>query len=113
MNPIVWVHFVAAAIVVLLAQPLVRRKVPRNRWYGVRIPASLASDEACFDINAYGGRSLQLFGALLATMAAAGACVPRAHWVIYNLVALVVSGAGLATFLFVVRRDANGRRPRP
>lgn len=113
MNPVVWVHFVAAAIVVLIAQPLIRRKVPRNRWYGVRIPASLASDEAWFDINAYGGRALLPLGGLLAVTASVGAFVPRAHWVTYNQVALVVIGAGLATFLFVVLRYAKRRRPHP
>ncbi len=113
MNPVVWMHFVAAAIAVLVAQPLIRRKVPRNPWYGVRIPASLASDEAWFDLNAYGGRALRLFGVLLATTATAGLCVPRAHWVTYNLVALVVIGAGLATCVFVVLRYAKSRRPHP
>lgn len=40
------VLLVAAAALTALAIALLRGRLPRNRWAGVRTPASLASDEA-------------------------------------------------------------------
>lgn len=38
--------------------PLILRKVPMNRVYGVRFPQSFRSQEAWYEINAYGGKAL-------------------------------------------------------
>lgn len=55
-----------------LCVPLWLRKIPPNGWYGVRIPASFRSDEAWYELNAYGGRLLTLGGVILAALGAAG-----------------------------------------
>ena len=41
-----------------LSLPLILRKVPMNRFYGVRFPQSFKSNEAWYEINAYGGKAL-------------------------------------------------------
>jgi uncharacterized membrane protein len=105
-------RFAIAVVLVALALPLVRRRVPRNRWYGVRLPESFASDEAWFDINAYGGRCLMIFGAVVAVTAATGSQVSRAHWSTYNWSALGVIGGALMVLVVVVLRYARHRWPR-
>jgi uncharacterized membrane protein len=48
-------------ITIALAVPLVRGRVGRNGFYGVRFPQSFQSDEAWFAINRFGGRRLILW----------------------------------------------------
>lgn len=50
------VNIFCGCVFIGLAIPLVRRKIPRNSWYGVRIRKAFQSDELWYDINAYGGR---------------------------------------------------------
>src|SRR5690349_14907242 len=40
--------------------PLIKRKVPMNRVYGIRVRESFTSEERWLDINAYGGRQFAL-----------------------------------------------------
>ena len=63
--PAAYVHCGVGLIITALALPLALRRVPMNSLYGVRIPASFASNEAWYDINAYGGRLLATFGVAL------------------------------------------------
>ena len=58
-------------LLVLVAMPLVRRKVAMNRWYGVRIPKAFASEANWYAINEVGGR--WLVGAGVALAVAGGA----------------------------------------
>lgn len=51
-------HLFMTALLVAVCLPLKQRKIPRNGWYGVRIPASMASDEAWYAYNEYFGRRL-------------------------------------------------------
>lgn len=50
-----------AALTVGLSIPLLRGEVKRNGLYGVRLPESLASEEAWLDINRYGARRMILW----------------------------------------------------
>jgi len=56
--------------------PLIYRKVPMNRFYGIRIPQSFASAERWYDINAYGGRLLARWSCLIAITGVVGFLVP-------------------------------------
>jgi hypothetical protein len=47
-----------AVVTALIALPLALRKVPRNRFYGVRTRRTLADDRTWYESNAYGGRCL-------------------------------------------------------
>lgn len=44
-----------------MAVPLMKGKVERNSYYGMRFAKSLESDEAWFAINRYGGRRMFLW----------------------------------------------------
>ena len=54
---------------IAVSVPLILRRVPMNRWYGVRTRRAFASDEAWYEINAFGGRAFFLFGLFLVAVA--------------------------------------------
>lgn len=95
MNPVVIVHFLAAVVTIALSVPLIGRKVPMNRWYGVRIPAAFTSEAAWYNLNRYGGRLLLVWGLAIAATASTGAFLAREHWIAYNWTALVIIMGGL------------------
>lgn len=45
-------------ILVALCIPLVRGHIPRNSWYGIRLPQSFASDDAWYAINRFGAKRM-------------------------------------------------------
>ena len=49
------------SITFVFCLPLIKRKVPMNRVYGIRVRESFTSDERWLDINAYGGRQFALW----------------------------------------------------
>ncbi|NND70455.1 MAG: SdpI family protein [Rhodothermales bacterium] len=49
-----------ATVFLLLAIPLIRRRVKVNYLYGIRFKKSYSSDEAWYDINEYGGKVLAI-----------------------------------------------------
>ena len=53
-----FLHLAVTALLVVTCLPLLRGQVPRNAWYGVWIPAALASDEAWYACNAYFARRM-------------------------------------------------------
>jgi len=50
-----------AVIAIIAAIPLVKRKVPMNYLYGIRIPAAFKSRAHWYAINAYGGKQLLIW----------------------------------------------------
>lgn len=55
----------------LLGWPLVRRRVPSNPWYGVRVPATLSTPAIWYEVNAQCGEDLVRLGAVLLVVALA------------------------------------------
>ena len=55
---------VSAVLLIALAIPLWMRRVPPNRFYGVRTRATLADEATWYDVNARSGRDLLVSGAL-------------------------------------------------
>jgi hypothetical protein len=53
---------------VALAVPLIRGRVRPNVWYGIRIRAAFASEEAWYRINRHGGKSLLVLGCTIAAI---------------------------------------------
>ena len=47
-----------AAVSMLVGWPLATRRVPRNRWYGVRVPATMSDPAIWYDANAVTGLDL-------------------------------------------------------
>lgn len=110
MNPVALVNLLAAVVVIVISVPLIRRKVKMNYWYGVRIPATFASEEAWFDINHYAGRLLLIWGLVLATTATVGVFLTRQHWVVYNRTALAIILGGLAIAVAKILLYARNRK---
>lgn len=65
MIPPIAVHCGLGFVTTAVSIPLVLRAVPMNRWYGIRIPKAFKSDRLWYDINAYGGKLLLVYGVLL------------------------------------------------
>jgi uncharacterized membrane protein len=49
-----------------ISVPLIKGKVPRNRWYGFRVPKTLRSDSVWYPVNAYSGKCLYVSGLIIA-----------------------------------------------
>src|ERR1700704_2397355 len=64
----VFVHCGFGLLLAAFSLPLVLRRVPMNRAFGIRIPESFTSDARWYDINAYGGRLFLGYGILLAAL---------------------------------------------
>lgn len=47
-----------AVAAILVSLPLLRGKIPPNRWYGARFKKSFESDENWYRINAYSAKQL-------------------------------------------------------
>ena len=50
-----WVFIVAAGLIAVTSVPLIMKKVPMNRWTGVRFKVCYESDELWYRINVFGG----------------------------------------------------------
>ncbi len=76
--------------------PLAMRKVPMNRYYGVRTPLAYKSDKNWYDMNAYGGKQLAIWSWLIIAVGAAGFFVPRRllhtydFWAVLSVVVVVL-----------------------
>ncbi len=101
--------------------PLARRRVPPNRWYGIRLPATFADEYVWYETNAAGGRDLMVLGIIvvgvavippqLATLSAAQYAGLSAGVFVVGSSAMVVRAWRLANRLLRERR-AGPPRPR-
>jgi uncharacterized membrane protein len=55
-------------ILILLSIPLIFRWVPPNRFFGLRIPATLKNESVWYDANARSGRLFFMLGVLMVTL---------------------------------------------
>ncbi len=55
-------------VTALLSLPLLLRRVPPNRYYGIRLAAAFRSEQHWYEINAFGARRFILFGIVVASM---------------------------------------------
>ena len=62
--------FIAVGILfVALAVPMIRRRVPPNALYGLRVPATFADESVWYEANARSGRDLLGLGLLTGMLA--------------------------------------------
>jgi len=67
-----WLTIVTVGVGVLfvvIAIPLIRRRIPPNGLYGLRVPATFADEWVWYEANARSGRDLLVLGILLAALA--------------------------------------------
>ena len=78
-------------LIFVLALPLILRRVPPNKLYGVRTRASFASESDWYRINAIGGRYLAVSGLLIFFVGALGFFLPDSMRDRYSIIAAVVT----------------------
>jgi uncharacterized membrane protein len=105
--PIPVVHAGIGLLMVLLSIPLVLRRVPMNRAYGVRVPKAFVSDENWYALNAYGGKLFLAFGLALLAFAALGAELAPPPTSLWAPVYLVAPLLGLVPVALRVRAFAR------
>ncbi|OLC37588.1 MAG: hypothetical protein AUH81_05900 [Candidatus Rokubacteria bacterium 13_1_40CM_4_69_5] len=54
---------------IVIGLPLARRRVPPNRWYRVRLSATMADEYVWYAANATCGRDLMVLGVVVAAVA--------------------------------------------
>lgn len=76
-------------ILVALGWPLAARRVRPNRWYGLRVPATLANAQVWYEAKAMTGRDMMTLGTVLVLVALA---LPRMAGVTGSTYAVVWAG---------------------
>ncbi|ODT97675.1 MAG: hypothetical protein ABS79_07150 [Planctomycetes bacterium SCN 63-9] len=82
-------HLSTGVLNILIALPLIRRRIPPNGLYGFRTRKTRANEQVWYDANAYSGHCLKLAG-----------------------IATIAAGFILYSFYFVVLRDPATQPPR-
>jgi len=78
--------------------PLMRRRVPPNRWYGIRFRSTRADERTWYSVNERSGRDLLVVGATVVLFAlAAPLALPRWPAELRALLVAFVLIVGLAT----------------
>src|SRR5215471_8716097 len=85
MTAIAFVTLLSGILIFLLSLPLISRKIPMNRAYGIRIPAAFESEQRWYDINAYGGRQLAAWSWLIVAAGVVGFFISPEHRDAYAL----------------------------
>ncbi len=84
-----------------LAIPLMQRRIKPNGWYGFRTPSTLRNPDLWYDANAYSGRLLIVYGAVIVISAILAALIPDITVDGYSMVMLVVTMLGISILLFL------------
>jgi hypothetical protein len=112
MDPIKWLivgNLLYSLFQFVTGFPLRNRKIPRNDFYGVRIKASLESDQRWYDINAYAGRQIVIWSAIPAANALAGFFIPREASDAYLVESLVLAPVAMLAPTILAFRWSRGR----
>ncbi|HEY7635764.1 MAG TPA: SdpI family protein [Gemmatimonadales bacterium] len=88
------------AVSILAGWPLATRRVPPNRWYGVRLPATMSDPAIWYEANAVTGLDLFRLGLVLLAVSLGLRFIPRLPDLGYVVIclAVLVVGSARATF---------------
>jgi SdpI/YhfL family protein len=78
------------AVMFATCLPLIKRKVPMNYFYGIRVREAFKSKERWLDINAYGGRQLAVWSLPIVITGLLGLLLPTHLVFIYIPIAIGV-----------------------
>ncbi|MDC0088066.1 SdpI family protein [Akkermansiaceae bacterium] len=84
------INILMALLIIGVSIPLIFRKIPMNRFYGVRFAKSFKSEKAWYEINEYGGK------ALIVCM------IPNFLYGIYGLIQKPLSYTLISTIVIVI-----------
>src|SRR5262245_46363064 len=59
-------YFGTGILFCVISVPLIKGRIPRNHWYGFRVPKTLSSDSIWYPANAYAGKCLYVAGLIIA-----------------------------------------------
>jgi uncharacterized membrane protein len=84
----------AGALFVALGIPLMRRRVPLNGAYGLRVPATCADERVWYEANARTGRDFVVLGVVMVLLALGIPLLPVVSKLAYDIVltALTIGG---------------------
>jgi len=106
--PIPYVHTGIGLVTALAAIPLIMRKVPMNRMYGIRIRKAFISNSNWYALNEYGGKLLLIFGVFLTAFGVLGrdfAPPPTSAWApVFMAVPLIA----IIPILLLIKSFASG-----
>ncbi len=104
----------AALLVAALAWPLARGAVGPNRWYGVRLPETLADPDVWYPVNRYFGRRMVAVSLQVVAAALVLALVPGIDMALYVVLlsGMISLGALIAAVqaMLLARRLAREKR---
>jgi SdpI/YfhL protein family len=86
-----------------LSVPMIRRQVPPDRWYGVRIRRTLNNPDVWYPVNAFVGKRLLVVGLGSAAAAVILYLVPGLKLDTYALACLTVVVVMIVSFVQSVR----------
>jgi uncharacterized membrane protein len=69
MQPLAVLFTLTALLIIVLAVPMIRRSVPPNRFYGLRVPATLTDESVWYDANHRCGWDALMLGIVLLALA--------------------------------------------
>jgi len=98
MNHIAWLFIGTGLLIMVSAVPLIRRKIPMNKWIGVRFRSSFRSDSLWYDINEYGGWALVIASLSVVITGVVGLCV----WPFAKSPAYPLMASAALTFYYLV-----------
>ncbi|HYC33983.1 MAG TPA: SdpI family protein [Gemmatimonadales bacterium] len=88
-------------LLVVLGWPMAIRRVPPNRWYGLRVPATFADERVWYEANAVAGRDIMALGTAVVVVALA---LPRLIALPEVVYAVICSGLlGVGSLVLAVR----------
>ncbi len=110
------INLAVSGALIMIGLPLARRKIPMNRWFGVRIPKTSTSTGLWYDINAYAGRQFILCSIPIA-LAGMGCffipfadCGPLFMLATIGPMAIFETIAIIRIILYLLRKQAGARR---
>jgi uncharacterized membrane protein len=109
MNPETYalINIGIAILIAALSIPLVMRKVPMNRVYGIRFPQSFKSKAAWYEINEYGGKALLIAALLILLFGIFGLILKPHNYSLVGTVVLVVSVIAACLTSYIKARQVD------
>jgi len=108
MEVLAGVYVVMGLLLIVIAAPLMLRRVRPNPWYGLHMPHAQNDPAAWYPANEYAGRLLFRFGAIVSGAALLFALLPGMTGGLY---AVLMSLSLLLGIAVVTRMSANHVRP--
>jgi uncharacterized membrane protein len=97
----------AGGVMAAMGVPMMRRKVPPNGLFGLRVPATMADEWVWYEANARSGRDFVVLGAVTAGLAILLPVVPGVSELAYNTALTFVLIGGVVMVAAVGWRRAN------